>query len=110
MYFQVTSLRDGTVLAAHVVRKPTPHVIKRDGLRIDADNVCKEHVSSGTHLLSDTSYDGRTRFQDILSNSLNVRRALRDLLLPRLTAVELELAAIRDQLQRIEDAICTDSQ
>jgi hypothetical protein len=105
MYFVADCLRDGTVMAAHVDRKPSPHVMKRDNLRIDPDGVFKEFVSSGRHLLSDVKYEDRTRFQDILANSLNARRAIRALVLPQLESLVSQVAAMQEQLQRIEDAI-----
>jgi hypothetical protein len=83
------------------MRKPSPHVLKRDRLRIDEDNICKEFGTSGSDL-RDVNYDGRTRFQDIVANRLNVNRAIREIVLPRLDAVELQFANIRTQLDRIE--------
>jgi hypothetical protein len=104
MYFHVSSLRDGTVLAAYPVRKPSARVLKRDGRRIDADNVCQEFSGAGREL-SDVNNDTRTRFQDIIANSLNLRRAVRSLLLPRLQALESELAALHVQLDRVEQVL-----
>ena len=37
MYYFARSLYDGTVLAAYTIRKPHPRIMKRDGLRVDAD-------------------------------------------------------------------------
>jgi|GEM_PF-2770584 len=103
-YFEVSTLRDGTVLAAYPVRKPTPHVIKRDRLQIDEDNICKEFSRSGSEL-GDVRYDGRTRFQDIVANRLNTCRAIRTLVLPRIEQLEAGLAALQSQLNRIEELL-----
>jgi hypothetical protein len=97
------SFRDGIVLAAYPVRKPSPHVIKRDGLRIDPDNVCSEFSGSGSSLRGDD--DRRIRFQDIVATALNTRRAIRELVLPRLSALEAEVQSLRKQLDRIERAV-----
>lgn len=96
-YYHVSCLRDGTVLAAYPTRKPTPHMLKRDGQRIDEDNVCSEFDRSGSEL-RDVNNDTRTRFQDIVANALNVRRAIRQLVLPRLDEIESQLAALRAQI------------
>jgi hypothetical protein len=86
------------------VRKPTPHVIKRDNLRIDEDGICMGHLESGAEL-SDINNQTRTRFQDILANSLNARRAVRDIALPVLVALQKDIAGIRAQLDRIESQL-----
>ena len=103
-YYTVSCLRDGTVVAAFPVRKPAPKILKRDKLRIDADNVCREYVRSGSEI-GNAMYEGRIRFQDIISNMLNTRRAIREIVLPRLGDMETNLAALQSQLQRIEHAI-----
>jgi hypothetical protein len=104
-YYEISCLKDGTVIAAHTVRKPSPHILKRDRLRIDEDNVCKEFPNSGLKWLIDVTNDRRIHFQGIIATALNVRRAIRALLLPRLEAMEAELASVQQQLDRIENAI-----
>ena len=96
-YYTAHCLRDGTVIAAYPARKPSSRVLKRDGRRIDADNICQEFDTSGMEL-SDVRNEGRTRFQDIIANALNMRRAIRELVLPRLIALESEVAALRVEL------------
>jgi hypothetical protein len=102
-YYHVHCLRDGTIIAAYPVRKPTPHTLKRDNRRIDDDNVCAEYDTSGDQL-RDVKNDGRTRFQDIISNALNVRRAVRQLVIPHLNELASQLAAISAHLERLADA------
>lgn len=100
-YYHVSCLRDLTVLGAYPVRKPTPHMLKRDRRRIDEDNVCAEFETAGDNL-RDVNNDTRTRFQDIVANALNVRRAIRELVLPRLLELESQVADLRARLDRIE--------
>lgn len=71
--------------------------MKRDHLRLDGDNVCKEYVSSGKELLT-IPIEQRVRFLDIIASSLNCRRALRQIVLPRLERIEKELSGIRNAL------------
>lgn len=104
VHYTAICLHDGTVLAAFPVRKPTPHVIKRDRLRIDPDHVCREYFTGGREI-SDVNNETRMRSQDIISNALNARRAVRELVLPRLDALESEFTALRAQLDRIEQSL-----
>ena len=75
------------------MRKPAKRIMKHDHMKLDADNVCKEHVSSGKELLM-LPVEKRVRFLDIIATSLNTRRALRQIVLPRLAAIEGQLASI----------------
>jgi hypothetical protein len=104
VYYEVSCMRDGTVLGARPIRKPSSHFIKTYRLLIDEDNVCQEFVDSGEWFW-DQSDDYRFRFHDIVSNALNMRRAVRAVLLPRLESLEAEVVAVRAQLDRIEQAI-----
>ncbi|MBK9117981.1 MAG: hypothetical protein IPM18_00010 [Phycisphaerales bacterium] len=80
-YYTVFCLRDGTVTSAPDA-KPAKRIMKRDHLRADHDNVIKEYVSSGKELLT-IDVEQRVRFLDIIATSLNGRRALRQIVLPR---------------------------
>ena len=101
IHYHAISLFDGTVIATFPMRKPTPKTIKRDHLKIDEDGICKESFRAGKEL-SSTLTENRFRFQDIIANRLNARRALRELVLPELAAIREELATVRSQLQCIE--------
>ena len=104
IYYSVMCLWDGTVLSAYPVRKPMPKTLKQNHMRIDDDGVCREFGENGAEL-SDVHNQTRTRFQDILANSLNTRRAIRAVLVPRLEALETEFKTLQTQLDRIEHAI-----
>lgn len=100
MHYLASSLYDGTVLAACPIRKPSKRIMKRDGLRVDADGVTQESLRDGREL---TRVENRTRFQDIIAVNLNVRRTLRELVLPDLKAVLDEVRLLRARLDEIQD-------
>lgn len=104
MHYHAHTLHDGTVLAAYPVRKPMPKTIKRDNLKIDDDGVCQEWSDSGKQL-SDVRNETRTRFQDIIAVNLNTRRAIREIARPHLAALQQEMKALHDQLNRIEQLL-----
>lgn len=97
MHYTAHMLHDGTVLAAYPIRKPSPHVIKRDHLRIDEDGVAFVFSGAGREL-SDWHNESRMRFQDVIASNLNTRRALRDLILPPLHDLRSEVAALRAEV------------
>jgi hypothetical protein len=86
------------------MRKPAPRIMKRDGMRTDADGVTQEFTRAGREL-SDWNYEGRLRFQDIIANRLNTRRALRDLVVVPLTEIHAELAALREEVASLRQAL-----
>lgn len=101
IHYSVSSLHDGTVLAAFPIRKPSDRIMKRDHRRMDADHVCVEYPGAGKEL-SDVRYENRTRFQDIIATALNTKRILRELILPEIHALSSEIAAIRAKLDHME--------
>lgn len=101
MHFSVHRLHDGTVLAAYPIRKPSKQELKQERFRIDTDGVAREFADGGRNL-SDIHNETRTRFQDIIATNLNTRRAIRELVLPRLDEVSEEVSKLRIQLDRIE--------
>lgn len=103
-YYYASSLFDGTVLAAYPIRKPAPKIIKRDNLKIDDDGVCIESLRAGRYV-SDCQYENRFRSQNIIANRLNTRRAIREIVLPKLAMIQQEITAVRTQLDRIENML-----
>lgn len=101
MYFTVHRLHDGTVLASYPIRKPSKQELKSERMRIDPDGVAREWADNGRNL-SDVNNDTRTRFQDIIATNLNTRRAVRELVEPRLAETLEEIGKLRAQLDRIE--------
>jgi len=101
LHYHSEALYDGTVIAAFPIRKPLPKVIKRDNLRIDDDGVCREWLRAGQEL-SDPNNETRFRFQNIIATNLNTRRALREIVSPRVAELRAEIATVRTQLGHIE--------
>ena len=101
LHYSARTLHDGTILAAFPMRKPSPHVIRRDHLRIDDDGVAKVFSGAGQEL-SDIENETRMRFQDIIANRLNTRRAIRDLLLPPIIGLQTEVAELRGEIAELK--------
>lgn len=100
-YYQVFSLQDGTVLLAVPVRKPSARVLKDYRIKIDDDGVAEEYFMD-TKWFRDAAQEDRQRRHDLVSNRLNMRRTIRELLIPRIAALEDHIAALQAQLDRIE--------
>lgn len=95
MHYSAISLFDGTVIAAHPIRKPTPKTIKQEKLRIDEDGVCREWSDAGKEL-SDVHNESRMRFQNIISARLNTRRAIREIVCPYLLMLQKDMDHLRN--------------
>lgn len=109
MHYHASSLHDGTVFAAHPIRKPAPRILKRDGFRIDADGVATEFTRNGQEL-SDWNNETRFRFQNIIAINLNTRRAIRELVLPQIAAIADEISALRAEVSALREAVAEASQ
>jgi hypothetical protein len=104
VYYTVSAMYDGTVLAARPIRKPTARSMKDVGSKLGADNVCIEWLDNYVGAFKSDD-EGRFRFFDIMANRLNTRRAIRELIQPQVEVVQQELAAIREQLAQIESRL-----
>lgn len=104
MHYTAQTLYDGTIIAAYPIRKPVPKIIKRDNLKIDEDGITNDLMDAGKHI-SDWQNETRFRFQNILANRLNTRRAIRELVLPELSEVRDQVASMKEQLDRIESIL-----
>ena len=91
-YYSVLCLRDGTVLHGHQIRKPR-------GSRSERDGVSYRYVRKAESF-AETCDRETIICQLAIVNRLNTRQAIRDLLLPRLDAIERRLSAIEDRLAR----------
>jgi len=100
IYYRAFALHDGTVTAAVPIRKPP----KRERCHVDPEGVAIEYADSGRQF-SDVNDENRTRFQDIISVNLNTRRAIRELVLPRVAELHAEIHALREQLERVEKSL-----
>lgn len=100
IYYIAVTLHDGTVIASYPTRKPPPKAMKRHGYRLDVDGVLNDKSQPGFGIGSG-EYENRFRFQDILANRLNTRRAIRELVLPVLEELRQEVAALRAEVARL---------
>jgi hypothetical protein len=99
-YYTAICLRDGTIICALPTRKPIRRILKRDKKSIDVDNIIESWRTSGIEYRT-TEMEQRVRVMDIMTNSLNTRRNLRDLVLPTLDAIETRLSRIEATLERM---------
>jgi hypothetical protein len=102
IHFFALRLRDGTVLGGYPIRKPSGRKIKEYKIRIDEENICEEHQISESDLREEYIDEVRFRYHDVIANNLNVLRALRQHLLPRIESLQTQLDAMKAQLDRIE--------
>ena len=101
VYSNAFCMHDGSVFACGPERKPTANRIKQEGIFIDDDGVFKEALYDPTSWKS-WSDDQREKLVTILANRLNTRRAIRELILPELAAIQATLADIQKRLDRTE--------
>ena len=92
---------DGAVIGVFPDRKPTEKRMKDDGLRIDEDGVFRESFYDPTYWHT-WEPEKRTKLGEVLANRLNTRRALRELVLPELKAMQESIDSLQAQMDRIE--------
>jgi hypothetical protein len=97
VYYTAFGLKDGTVFAAMPVRKP--HKAKPD-----PEGVCT-FIPYNEVVPADLPDWHRTAFFAAVSTDINVRRIVRERVVPRLDALEKEVAEARKQLARIEQKL-----
>ena len=73
-------------------------------VRTDADGVTRTFPGAG-HELSDVRNESRMRFQDIIANRLNTRRALRELVVAPLAELQAEVARLRLEVARLSESL-----
>lgn len=104
MYYSASSLHDGTLIAACPMRRPAPRLLKERGKTIDADGVMEESSRNGKEL-SDSRNEGRFRFQEVITNRLNTRRAIRELLLKPLADLQSEVAVLQAEVAHLTEVL-----
>jgi hypothetical protein len=105
MHYYASSLFDGTITSAYPIRKPLPKIIKQDHIKIDEDGVCDEGWYDSGKGYSDVNIENRFRFQNIMANRLNTRRAIREIVMPELKKIHSEINIIHKQLDQIQSMI-----
>ena len=106
VHYVTTNYRDGAVVACHPDRKPSDRKLKEDGLRVDADKVFRE-FTYGSGEFAQWEIDFRVRVSDLLANRMNMRRTVRELVLPELVSIQAALSDLGNRLSRIEIALDT---
>lgn len=103
VHYVTFGFRDGAATACLPERKPSAKHLKESGERADPDFVFREHLY-GPSDLRGWELPQRVRTCDILANRLNVRRAIRELVLPELQAIRSLLVELNERVGRIESA------
>jgi hypothetical protein len=96
--------RDGAVVSSTPIRKPSKRKMKEDGLRVDDDLVCQEYLY-GCDQFMDWEMDFRVRVSNLLANRMNMRRTVRELVMPELASIQATLADVVGRLSQIEAAL-----
>jgi hypothetical protein len=104
VHYVTTSYRDGAVVACFPDRRPSKRKLKQDGLRIDDDLVFRERTY-GSAEFARWDVEFRVRVSDLLANRMNMRRTVRELVLPRLVALQTTLGDLAKRLECIEVAL-----
>lgn len=104
VHYITFTFADGAAVTCAPARKPTKKSIKDDGIQIDADHVFQEHHFSAKEF-DDSSDSVRIRMCDLLTNRLNMRRTVRELVLPSLANIETALRSLNERLNRIEQVL-----
>lgn len=107
VYSTTFGFHDGSVIGCGPDRKPSKRRVQADGIHIDADGVFREITYSPTYWHS-WSDEQRAKAVGILAIRLNTRRAIRELVLPELAALNEVLLEIEKRLTRIEKALSSE--
>jgi hypothetical protein len=107
VHYVTFAYADGATVACLPARKPTKLKIADEGIHIDSDYVMREYRYSSSGTFEGASNEQRVRMADLLSNRLNMRRTIRELVLPCLANLQAMLRTLDERLQRIEEAVST---
>jgi hypothetical protein len=100
-YFKVFCLKDRTPFMALPTRKPLEKTLNSWGEQIDEDGVWRwlPHDDKELDRFIDTA---RHLTYATIANSINMKRAIRTQAEPKLNALIKQVAAIKEQLDRME--------
>ena len=104
VHYVVTAYRDGAVVGCHPERKPSARKLKEDQLKIDDELVFWE-LSYGADEFAAWELDQRVRTADLLSNRMNMRRTVREVLMPQLASIQATLVDVAKRIARIKAAL-----
>ncbi len=102
VYYHVFVAEDGTILDVRQTYKPRKSSM-RPRIKIDEDGVHTEWTQSLDDWNSFSDW-AKGSYTTTMATRLNLRRTLRELVLPRLDGVERQLASIQEKLDRIENS------
>ena len=103
-YFKTFELTNGTALLAIPMRKPHPKSVKIGISRMDEDGVCWVFTDDYNDIEGYTQ-ETRNFIHSTLATSINVKRAIRQQVEPKLDAPSRNVAALKDQVARIEQKL-----
>lgn len=101
-FFKVFSLKDKTVFLALPTRKPHPKSL--GGEKIDDEGIWCWYIE-GEEELNGYKAEVKHLVYSTIANNLNVKRAIRKQVEPRLIALTKQVSSLKDQLDRIERKI-----
>ena len=101
VYSWTYGFHDGAVMGVAPDRKPTDKKIKQDRMHIDEDGVFRETLYDSTYWHS-WKLEKRVKLAEVLANRLNMRRSIRELVLPELESLQQLVQSLQEQLARIE--------
>jgi hypothetical protein len=101
VHYIAFAFRDGAIVAGVPTRKYSKRRIKEEGVWIDQDLVMREGQYD-VKTFERATDEQRVRMVDLLANRLNMRRTVRELVLPELANIEVSLADLHERLDRIE--------
>lgn len=104
VHYLTFGYRDGATTNCLAKRKPRDKELKDMGDHVDADFVYREY-HHGFNEIYEWGEAQRSRASDTLANRINTRRAIRELVLPELEAIQKSLASLHDRLDQLEQQI-----
>ena len=99
MHYFTSGFRDGSVISAGPLRRPSARKIKKG-----IDGVCCESFHS-TDYWTTWELEQRAKAVTILVHRINTRRAIRELVLPALAEIRMRLIEATTCLERLERAV-----
>jgi hypothetical protein len=100
VYYRVIAMKDGAILVAMPDRKPAKKSL-RPGEAIDEDGIYRCYVE-GVKDYPDIYNGTRPNPVSILATNLNIKRALRRQVEPRLDAIQNQVAEMQDQMSAVQ--------
>lgn len=94
---------DGSVIACGPETKPSERKIKEEGIYICPDGVMREHYYSPSTWPVGTSDKERRNISLTLANRINTRRAIRELVLPELEAIQKSLEILHQKVNELRE-------